>query len=174
MKLIRVRNIEQRKRLAKVMAEISQGVCISPQERMMQWELVRSLSKLFNEPIPEAPSAFGYGFPCALGISIEVSKDQFNETREEITSLETTFGLLVENDNDEFNAWAQEFENTHNELARKLEAFRKEVKLSPKHAYVVHLATALEEEITKALSYFNKTYQEFFSLGAERTRCFLE
>jgi hypothetical protein len=50
-------NLEQRRRLAKVMAELSQGICISPQERMMHWELKRSLAKLFNEPIFEIQSA---------------------------------------------------------------------------------------------------------------------
>jgi hypothetical protein len=169
-------DIERRKRLAKVMAEISQGICISPQERMMQWELGRSLAKLFDEPFPEVPSAFGYGFPCALGISIEVPKDQYDETREKITSPETTFSLLVEDDNDEFNRWAQEFETTHYDLARKLEQFRKDVKnlnkLSRKHAYIAHLAEALKEKMTKVLGYFNKTYQEFLSIDAERLDAF--
>lgn len=171
-------NLEQRRRLAKVMAEISKGICISPQERMMQWELKRSLAKLFNEPILETPSAFGYGFPCALGLSVEIPKDQFDEAREKITSFETTFNLIVEDDSDEFNAWSQEFEITHNKLAGNLEKFREKVKnlekLSRKHAYVVHLAIALQEEITEALSYFNKTPQELFSIGAKKLDSFWE
>ena len=171
-------NLEQRRRLARVMAEISQGICISPQERMMQWELERSLGKLFNEPIPELPSALGYGFPCALGISIEVSKDQLDETRDKIASPETTFNLLIEDNNDEFNVWTQEFEASHKDLAGKLEEFRKEVKyldkLSRKRAYVVYLATALHEEITEVLRYFNKTPQELFLLDAEVLDSFWE
>lgn len=171
-------DVERRKRLARVMAEISQGISISPQERTMQWELEKALAKLYNEPIPKTLSMFGYGFPCALGISTEVPTDQFDETRDKITSFETTFNLLVEDDNDEFNAWAQEFETTHSELASKLEEFREKVKnldkLSRKRAYVVHLATALQEEITEALSYFNKTPQELFSIGAEKLDSFWE
>jgi len=171
-------DLEQRKRLAKVMAEISQGIAISPQERMFKWELVRALAKLFNEPIPAMPPVLGYGLPCAFGISLQIPKEQFDETRDRITSPNTTFSLLVENDNDEFNNWAQEFETTHSNLTGKLNEFREKVRKSDKslrrRAYVVHLATALEEEITKSLGYFNKTPEEFFSIGAEKLDSFWE
>lgn len=181
-------DLEQRRRLAKVMAEISQGICISPQERMLQWELERALAKLFGEPIPETPLIFGYGLPCAFGISllikdqdgyyVDIPENHFEQIKDKIASPDATFGILVEDNNDEFNIWAQEFQAIHNNLAGKLEGFRAKVKnldkLSRKRAYSVHLATALEEEITKALSYFNKTPKEFFSIGAEKLDSFWE
>lgn len=181
-------DIERRRRLARVMAEISQGLCISPQERMMQWELERALAQLFNEQSPEIPPAFGYGIPCAFGFSLIVKdqsgnyvalpKEQFEQIRDGIASSDATFNLLMEDDNVEFNDWAQKFQITHNNLACKLEEFRKKVrkldKLSRKHAYIVHLATALEEETTKVLGYFNKTPEELFSIGAKNLDAFWE
>ncbi len=190
-------DIERRKRLAKVMAEISQGITISPHERTLQWELERALAKLYNEPIPKTLSMFGYGFPCAIGISlimedqignyvmkdqngnfVTLPKDQFEQIRDRIFSPETTFDFLMELNNDEFNVWTQEFQVTHTNLVSRLEEFRKKVrrldKSLRKHAYIVHLATALEQEITKALGHFNKTPEELFSIGAETLDAFWE
>jgi hypothetical protein len=181
-------DLERRRRLARVMAELSQGICISPQERMMQWELERALAQLFNEQSPEIPPTFGYGIPCAFGFSLIVKdqsgnyvalpKEQSEQIRDGITSFDATFNLLMEDDNVEFHDWAQEFQITHNNLAGKLEEFRKTVrklgKLSRKRAYIVHLATALEEEITKVLGYFDKTPEDLFSIGAEKLDAFWE
>jgi hypothetical protein len=169
-------DLEQRKRLASVMAEISQGIAISPQERMLQWELIEALGKLYNAPISKMPPVFGYGFPCAFGIS--VSEKQFKQIQDKITSPDATFHLLMEADNSEFNDWVEDFKTTHTNLVSRLEEFRKKVKtlnkLSRKHAYIVHHAIALEEEITESLSYFNRTPEELFSIGAEKLDSFWE
>jgi len=190
-------DVERRKRLAKVMAEISQGIAISPQERTMQWELERALAKLFNEPIPETPSMFGYGLPCAFGTSlvmkdqngnyfmkdqngnyVGLSKNQFEQIRDKMFSPDATFDILMELNDDEFNAWTQIFQVDHINFAGRLEEYRKKVsgldKSSRKHGYIVHLATALEKEMTKALGFFNKTPEELFSIGAEKLDVFWE
>lgn len=153
-------DLEQRRRLAKVMAEISQGIAISPQERLMKWELESALAKLFNEPIPETLSVFGYGLPCAFGISLAIMnhngnyttipEEQFEQIRDRITSPKATFDLLMEVDNNEFDDWTREFQTTHTNLVSRLEEFRKKIRKldrsSRKHAYIVHLATALEKK----------------------------
>lgn len=188
---------ERRKRLAKVMAEVSQGVTISPQERTLQWELEGALAKLYDEPSPKTLSLFGYGFPCAIGVSlvtedqtgnyvmkdhngdfVTISIDQFEQIRERLFSSQAIYDFLMESDNGEFSAWTQEFQAHRINLTGRLENFRTKVRKSNKplhkHAYIAHIATALEEEITKALDYFNKTPEEFFSIGAEKLDDFWE
>jgi hypothetical protein len=190
-------DVERRKRLAKVLAKISQGIAISPQERTTQLELTRALAELYNEPIPKTLSMIGYGFPCVIGESliiedqngsyimkdrngnfVTLTREQVEGIRDRITSPDLIFKLLIEVDNNEFNKWVQEFQTSHAKLATNLERFRQEVrrddKTLHKSAYAEQLATALEDEISKALSHFNKTTEEFFSISAEKLDAFWE
>jgi hypothetical protein len=63
-------NIERRKRLARIMVEISQGLTIAPKEKITPFELEIALARMFNKAVISLPpEIFGLGIGFIWGIS---------------------------------------------------------------------------------------------------------
>lgn len=70
----KAKDVFRRKRLAEVMATLSKGITIAPQNRMSEWEIFYNIATIFNKPVPSIPSAFGYGIPFAFGLTYRVNE----------------------------------------------------------------------------------------------------
>jgi hypothetical protein len=86
----KTKDVARRKRLAEVMAILSKGITIAPQNRIAEREIFYSISTIFKKPVPSIPTAFGFGIPFAFGQTcelVEIASGKAIEIPEQFTNF---------------------------------------------------------------------------------------
>lgn len=184
------RNIERRKRLASVMSLLSKGITISPQDRMAKWELLKNLSLTFGKPVPEIPSALGYGIPFAFGMTHKIydnssgkpvkMSEPFRQQIDGFLASRKIVEMFLADEIDESQnlKTVQQYEASSADFILRAEKFRSDVKAfdktAHKRAYAGVLTVAIYNDLVKALEICGKTLDDFLRLGQENLMAFFE
>ena len=174
-------NFERRKRLAKVMAEISHGITIAPQGRMARWELASSLGNIFQQQSPNIPSPFGIGIPFAFGMGnvikdkngnrVSQSNDIYKTVNKHLALPETMQIFLLGTDENTNIDAVKNYNKSLDDLVRRVENFRTKVKKQNKsihqRAYMADLTVAIQDNLSEALHLYGKKMEDFINLGRE-------
>jgi hypothetical protein len=184
------RNTERRKRLASVLSLLSKGITIAPQDRMARWEILKSLSVIFEKPVPEIPSAFGIGIPFAFGLTqkvyekssgrpVNIDKQFRQQVDSFLASRKIVEMFLADESNESQNLkTVQQYEASSAEFIHKVEKFRSDVKefdkTAHKRAYAAVLMAAIYPELSKELAIYGITFNKFLGLGQDKLLAFFE
>lgn len=179
------RDLESRKRLARVMAEISQGNTIAPQFQMTLSELNRAFAVRYKARIPKLNSVFGFGIPFAFGMELVIkdtkntpvkpTKEMRQIIHDTLTNKEITTQILIGNDMKLAGAIVTLKENRmkHVEAAEEL---RKRVRDYDvrllKWVYIANLMLGLHEDLTKILAGYGQTLDAFLKIGEDQFETF--
>ena len=178
-------NTLRRKRLAKVMATISQSWSILLDEIIMTTGIQISAAKLFGFTPPQMPNVFGHGIHFALGIDLHqlmtrVSNDPF-ATSDNFLHLFETFTSTpqmteyflsgIGNKESELIDVKRKYEESLSKFADATEKFRAQLKSdfhsesSHRNLYIANLLIVIGELINRVLSVYGKTLDDIISMG---------
>ncbi|MBX3037385.1 MAG: hypothetical protein KF758_10805 [Anaerolineales bacterium] len=179
-------NLKKRKELAKVMAEISQGIAIVPKSKIMNWELERAIAMAFGETPSPMPSVFGYGMSMIFGrnfIEKEMNSQLHLKTpylvdraKSVLSDKEATVSFLVGDDEDLNSKVVNGLRDINEPFVAKMEKSRKQDKRDnddfQERLYLAVLTKELQPKLIALLGNHGKTVSDFFSLGLDNVRKF--
>ena len=171
----KIKDLVWRKRLAKVMVELSQGWTLPPPSYLALKELQVGIAKSFTHQVLPKPSVLGRGIPFAFGRAEEFHLDMgtSEETARQVwRALDSPTGLymlLVGVDENANTRAIIDFQNSAESSARMNEERRQTGKLYSKsirkRAYVASLIYHLEPELSRLLARYRKTFKDFLGIG---------
>jgi hypothetical protein len=180
------RDLNKRRELAEVMADIAQGIAIIPKSQALNWELQRAVAMSFGEtPIP-MPSVFGYGMSMIFGrnfLEKEInsqsdrnSDDLIKRAKAILSSKEATVSFLVGDDESITSKLVQGLEEINKPFVLKMEKSREQERGSTddlqERVYMGILTLELRPNLIEALGHYEKTMNDLFALGLKNMRKF--
>jgi len=177
-------DLSRRKRLAHVMIEISQGWTLAPSSYVVPRELEIALARLLGQDEVDPPTALGRGVAFAFGqsetlpVELGISKERA-QVLERVMDSPEGLGRFLVGTNEGLNIrGVTEFRRRANLFAERVETARARgkgySKSVRKRAYVAELTSYLEPELTRLLSRYGKSFEDFLSLGRNRLMAFFE
>jgi hypothetical protein len=183
------RNLQKRKELAEVMAEISRGIVILPKTIIQEWELQHAIATRFSHSPYTIPSVFGYGMPMIFGRNVierEIFSNQIKGNLEDLirrakdtlSSKEAIVSFLVGDDESLNIKMVGGLEEIDSRFVVKTETFRDEERGNSndlqEKMYMATLTSELQPKLTRILGYYDKTMKDFFVLGQAHIRKFFQ
>lgn len=177
------RNMDRRKRLARVMVALSKGWTITTQACMTRKLIALEVDSIFGgAPRTVSPDPFGHGWVFAFGRSDELSNDLGIEVHraklleQAMDTPEVFYQLLVGDDEDANSMAIDGYERGAAELVGRIEANRilghPYGKAIRKWAYVANLTLSLESVLSRALAKHALTFHDFLSTGRDKLLSF--
>ena len=173
-------NLERRQRLARVMAEVSQGWSIAPLHIVTPQELLPELSKAFNKPVVLTPTVvFGQGIEFAFGapLRVPVLLKLLNslEPAKRQKGIELLAFLLSHPDENTRKPNIDKYNTTMNEIAQSFEEVRGAVQGRDRDLRQrAYLARQIyddlkdrQNEFHEALAQLGLTFEDFLNLGRD-------
>jgi hypothetical protein len=184
----KITDIDRRKRLAKVMVEISKGWTIAPESYIVPQEISYSISKMLDKEVsismPKGSRVIGRGVPFAFGSSEEPHKHLGISDEMAVNFLTflddpmVLFELLVGNDESIVKKGIKGF--TRNaasyaqEIERKRNLGKKYSKVIRKRAYIGDLLLRDQEIFIMVFAQFGLSFKDFLSKGKKHITSFFE
>jgi len=179
---VKNRDISRRKRLAQVMAEISQGWSMAPESLVLQYELKAIVAETFAKSPPSRPMVFGIGIPYAFGaqlnlhdssgVIIKMPNDLAHRVNKLLSSPKVVEDFLMGNVESSNSIGVGSYTKIINDIVEGAENFRNIAKplgqAIHKRAYLANRMVDLQAALTIFLVSHKKTFHDLLCLGQER------